>query len=87
MVLFGKYFVQMEWSWHIVWIAEAAFECRDSAVEMESTAAAADDKLFGLTKRDGFCLLSDQWRLTVYGHPHGAIRFMDGDDIIFMIQL
>ena len=85
--MFVEYLVQMERPWHIVWISEPAFECRDSAVEMERSAAAADDELFGFSKRDGFCLLGDQWRLTVYGHPHGAVRFMDGDDIVFMVQL
>ena len=87
MVLFVENLIQMEWSWHIVWIAKPAFECRNRAVEMESATTAADDEFFSLSERDGFCLLSDQWRLTIYGHPHGAIRFMDGDNMIFMIQL
>ena len=77
----------MERAWYIVWITEAAFERGNSAVETERIAVAAEDEFFGLPERDGFGMLGGQRRLSVYDQSHGAVRFMDGDDIVFMIQL
>ena len=68
-------------------IAKAAFERGDSSMEAEGVTVSAEDEPVRLPKRNGFRMLRGQRRLAVYGHPHGAVCFMDGDDIVFMVQL
>ena len=68
-------------------IAETAFKCGDGSMEVEGVSVSAKDEPVCLSKRNGFRMLRGQWRLTIYGHPHGAVLFMDGDDIVFVIQL
>ena len=80
-------FIQTWRTRQFLWIAETAFECGDSSMEAEGVAVSAEDEFICLSKRNGFRMLRGQRWLTIYGHPHGSILFMDGDDIVFMIQL
>ena len=80
-------FVQTWRTRQFLWIAETAFERRDSPMETEGVAVSAEDEPVRLFKRNGFRMLRGQRRLAVYGHPHGAVLFMDGDHLVFMIQL
>ena len=68
-------------------ITETAFECGDGSMEAEGVAISAEDEPVRLSKRNGFRMLRGQRRLSVYGHPHGTVLFMDGDDVVFMVQL
>lgn len=80
-------FVQTWRARQFFWITETAFERGDSPMETEGVTVSAKDEPVRLPKRNGFRMLRGQRWLTIYGHPHGSILFMDGDDIVFMIQL
>jgi hypothetical protein len=87
MVLWMENFIQTWRTRQFLWIAKTAFERGDGSMEAEGVAVSAEYELVRLPKRNGFRMLRGQRRLAVYGHPHGSILFMDGDHIVFMVQL